>query len=103
EIAVVADRHRQEQLGLFLWVEEFRDFLFEFDVGKHRRKQLPERAPRRAPRRGQDVERRPGIQSYGGEVEDLVADRHAAARPFLAALLAENPERKVLDREIAGR
>ena len=103
EVAVVADRDRQEQFRLFHRHQVLREFLPVLRIRQHIREEFPDRFPGGAPGCGKNVERRPGIQPHRGEVENLVTDRHAAARAFLGSFPPENSERKVLDRKIAGR
>ncbi len=101
EVGVIADRHRQEQLGaLDRHQVFFKTFLFLYQCSGDF---LAQAFPRRPAHRGKAVQRRPALHAERGEVEDLVADGDAGARLLLRIFPPEDAERQVLDREVAAR
>ena len=101
EVGVVADRHRDEELGLLHRQEMPRQVLLVALDGEELRDSFPQLSPGARPGGGEPVQIRAGVDAERGEIEDLVADGHAASRVFLRALAAEDAERQVLDREVA--
>src|SRR5205085_7914662 len=61
-----------------------------------------ELAHRGASHRREAIQRRSGAHGKRREVEDLIADRHAAARRLGLAAALEYSERQVLQREIGA-
>ncbi len=103
EVAVVADRDRQEELRLLHRHEMLLQALLVPRPDRERAREFaPQLARGLASHRGEPVQRRAGAHAERGEIQDLVADRHAAARRLLVAFALEDAERQVLDRKIAA-
>jgi len=103
EVAVIADVDRQEELCLLHRQQVFREPLVAFLRRQSSRKLPAQALPATAAQGSDPVQRRPGLDGERGEIEDLVADGHAAARRFARSFALEDAERQVLDREVAPR
>src|SRR5688572_27130563 len=89
EIGVVRAMDRHEKLRLLHRQQVARKAFVSFFLGESPGEVRAKLPPRRPPHRGDAVQRRAGLDVERGEVEDLVADGHAAARRFLRALLLD--------------
>src|SRR5437764_3238070 len=103
EVAVIADGHRKEELGLPYRHEILLQAFALPALERQGARQLaPQLARGAAAHRREAVQRRAGANAERREVEDLVADRDAATRRLLLSFALEDAEGQVLDRKIAA-